>query len=820
MRNDGTDTRRCGWRLCLTELEKSGKLNLKARARPRSLYDETHQRVIWETLERGFLGRAPSLWLNFRNLLAAESRTGDHDFMNTTTRQIRILLKAAMETHRSGQHEAAAELYARVLSHDENNAEALHWLGLLHHQAGDHVTAAQLIGRAVEIRPSAYLYHSNLAEVYRALGEFARAAASCREALRLWPDYPEAHCNLGAALLDMGCHDEAVGPLRRALALRPDFAVAHNNLGIVLRELKKADEALEHFRRAAELEPTFAAARTNLGQMLVNRGLADQALAHCQEAVRLEQDRAELHDNLGNVYRALDRLDEAWTAYTAAIRLNPDLPLANAHIGLVLQKQGHFPDAVPWLTRAVELQPANGVLWEWLAELYGELDEPAASIPCWEQVVALEPERASAHIALGRALQDEGRLIDARVHYLKADELQPHASNPQVNLGWLHELQGEMDLAEEAFRRALERQPKLPAPHARLASLLRGKLPDIDLAALEDRLADSAISDRPRSHLLFGLAHVLDGRGDYAGAALCLAQANALALKHESVRHQYSPKDHERYVDGLIEVFGGGLFTNLAGAGLNSRRPIFIFGLPRSGTTLVEQVLASHSRIHGAGELRLARRSFDEIPHRLGLNLPPRECIPLLDAAMVRRLAEIHLDRLAVIDGGGTERIVDKMPENYLYLGLLAVLFPEAVFIHCRRDLRDVAVSCWMTDFTSIRWANEPAHIATRFQEYRRLMDYWSVALPVRIHPVDYEHTVANLESVARRLVEACSLEWEPACLDFHQTQRPVRTASVTQVRQPVYTQSVGRWKNYEPALATLFAALPTDDKGPPPRDD
>jgi hypothetical protein len=146
-----------------------------------------------------------------------------------------------------------------------------------------------------------------------------------------------------------------------------------------------------------------------------------------------------------------------------------------------------------------------------------------------------------------------------------------------------------------------------------------------------------------------------------------------------------------------------------------------------------------------------------------------------------------------------------------MYLGLLAAMFPNAVFVHCRRDLRDVAVSCWMTDFRSIRWANDPGHIAGRFRQYKRLMDHWRAVLPVSIHEVDYEEIVADLEPVARRLVSACGLDWEPACLEFHRTQRPVRTASVVQVRQPVYKQSAGRWKNYETTLAGLFAVLPTE---------
>jgi hypothetical protein len=148
------------------------------------------------------------------------------------------------------------------------------------------------------------------------------------------------------------------------------------------------------------------------------------------------------------------------------------------------------------------------------------------------------------------------------------------------------------------------------------------------------------------------------------------------------------------------------------------------------------------------------------------------------------------------------------MPDNYFYLGLLAVLFPKATFIHCRRDLRDIAVSCWITNFRHIRWANDSKHITARFREYLRLMEHWRAVLPVQILEVDYEETVANLPDTARRLVEHCGLEWEPACLAFHEGKQPVRTASVMQVRQPLYSRSVARWRNYENHLADLFSAL------------
>jgi tetratricopeptide (TPR) repeat protein len=723
------------------------------------------------------------------------------------------VLTAAIEMHRSGQLGAASQLYQRVLAREQGNAEALHLLGVLHHQQGNHTRAIELIGRAVAIKPNSHIYHANLAEAYRALGDFERAAGCCRAALSIWADYPEALCNLGAALQGLGKSAEAVEHLERALALRPDFVVAHSNLGIALRDLARKDDALAHFRRAVELDPAFAPAQTNLGQTLQDMGNAEEALPHSQEAVRLDPNSAVLHHNLGNTLRVLERLVDAKVSYLEALRLDPMLALSNAHLGLVLHKEGQLSDALVWLKKAVELEPANIDFWQWLAELHDEMEESAESIPCWERVVALDPDRASAHLALGWALQDESRFSEAREHYDAAIQLQPDFAAAFLNLGGLLEELGDLAAAERSFRTALEKQPTFALPHARLATLLRSKLPDADLAALEDRLKDEKLAESPRARLLFAFAHALDAKGEYARAAECLRESNALTLESNRTRRDYAPADHDRFVDGLLRAFDQDFFARLKGAGSETRRPVFVFGLPRSGTTLIEQVLASHSQVYGAGELRLARRSFEGIPGMLGRSGPARDSVEFLDRMAVLRLAETHLERLAAIDNGASPRIVDKMPDNYMYIGLLSVMFPRATFIHCKRDLRDIAVSCWMTDFRSIRWSNDQNNIADRFRQYHRVMSHWKQVLPAPILEVNYEDTVTDLESTARRLIEACGIAWEPACLDFHRTERPIRTASVMQVRQPVYQRSVARWKNYEPALAELFAGLPRDDQ-------
>jgi hypothetical protein len=189
-----------------------------------------------------------------------------------------------------------------------------------------------------------------------------------------------------------------------------------------------------------------------------------------------------------------------------------------------------------------------------------------------------------------------------------------------------------------------------------------------------------------------------------------------------------------------------------------------------------------------------------------------------LDRESINRLADQHLGWLSKLGGDRAQRVVDKMPDNYSHLGFLATLFPRATFIHCRRDLRDVAVSCWMTDFGMIEWANDFQEIGSRFRQYRRLMDHWMAVLPVQVHEVRYEELVVDFHEVSRKLVEACGLDWEPTCLEFYRNGRPVRTASAAQVRQPIYDKSVGRWKNYQPALDDLFAELPAE-KDPPPRE-
>jgi len=719
---------------------------------------------------------------------------------------------SAVRLHRAGELAAATRMYESILDRDSTNADAFHLLGVVRHQQGQSRLAAELIGRAVALRPGVAVFRATLGETYRALGQFDQAAGCCQAALQLGLNDPGVYNNLGLALQAMGRHADAVVAFRAALERRPDDAMAHTNLGAALRAMDAKDQALDHFRRAVAIDPRLAAAQTNLGQLLLDLGQPAEALPHCQEAVALQPDLAEAHNNLGNAHRALLRFPEARRCYDRALALDPDLAQAHANIGLTLQQEERWDEALAWLRRATELEPDSPVFLALRAEAAVDRERFDEAIGCYQKMLDLDSSPAAIHNALGLLLQDEGRLDESGAHLRSALRLRPDLAIAHVNLGSLYEKLGDFSAAEASFRAAVPDQDASGPALARLAMLLRGKLPDADRETIERRLAGSDSADPARVHLLFGLAYVWDGREHYTEAADCVRQANALtAAQFERRKLAYVPAEHERLVSGLIAAFDPSLFARLAGAGRDTERPVFIFGLPRSGTTLIEQMLASHSQVHGAGEVALAQQVFKAIPDLLNRALPPLACIAHLNSAATRELALWYEDRLRELDGGKAARIIDKMPDNYLHLGLLATLFPNAVLIHCRRDLRDVAVSCWMTGFRTVRWACDTRHIASRFQQYHRLMNHWRTVLPIPIHVVDYEETVADPEGMARRLLAACGIAWEPGCLDFHRSPRPVRTASSIQVRQPVYRSSVGRWKNYESELADLFAALPQD---------
>ncbi len=732
-------------------------------------------------------------------------------------------LAIAVQHHQGGRLQAAEQIYRQILAVEPNQTDALHLLGVVAFQAGKPEAAVEIIQRAIRMRGNVAFYHNNLGEAYRGLRRTAEAIACYRRALELKPDYVEACSNLGVALTDQGNLEEAIAWCRRALDLKPDYAMAHNNLGNAFSQQGKPDEAVASYRRAIELDPDCAEAHSNLGLAFNELKQPDEAVVCCRRALAIKPDYVEAHNNLGNALKEQGKLDEAVACYRKALELKPDYAVSHCNLGLVLHEQGKLQEAAACCRRATDLKPdftdahfSLGNLFKDLekldeaaacyrralelkpdyADVYsnlgnvlkdqGKLDEAVA---CYRRALELKPDHVGMLSNLGNALKDEGKLEEAAACCRRAIELDPGFAEAHGNLGGVLEELGDLKGAEDCFRTALRHNPQFAFAHSQLAQLLRGKLPQQELAAQRQMLEIPGLTDQQRLLLHFGLAQTLDARGEFSEAAGHLARANALQLTQWRNRGlEYDPKEHELRISEMIAVCTPDFFQHVRGFGLESEVPIFVVGLPRSGTTLIEQILAGHSRVFGAGEMKLASRTMLALGAQ---GIEPTEGLRHLDRETARHLAAQYLESLRSLDFQAL-RIVDKMPDNYLLLGLLASLFPRTKLIHCRRDLRDVAVSCWLTHFREIRWTNDQGHIASRFREYERIMEHWRKVLPAPVLEVDYEETVADLEGVARRLVGWCGLPWEPGCLEFHELKRPAQNGQ-RHPGPPAHLQDIGR---------------------------
>jgi tetratricopeptide (TPR) repeat protein len=569
--------------------------------------------------------------------------------------------------------------------------------------------------------------------------------------------------------------DAAERLYRRVLASDPGLAEAHYDLGTVLRGLGRAEEALHACRRCIELRPHSADAHNSLGAALKQLGRTEEALAAYREAVALSPDFAEVHYNLGIALSELGRPQEAEQAFRRAIALQPDFAYAHNNLGVVLQEQGRLAESVLACRRAIELMP----------------------------------DCASAYSNMGTALKEAGLNEEALALYDRAASFRtPGFESP---LG--HKAQLLMELGRETEAAAVVEQALAVNPRSGTAWLLRSELKrfaagDPEIQAMEDLLASAqagAMRGSDRVNLEFALGKAWLDAGDAQRAFAHFDEGN----RRKRATISYDASSASQRMAAIAQAFTPALLEHFRGAGDPSSQPVFVVGMPRSGTSLVEQILASHPQVHGAGELPLVQ---DLVDGSLAAALRPGaypEALADLAAPELSRLGRAYAEHAAALSQG-RRHVVDKMPTNFQHAGLIHLMLPNARIIHCRRDPVDTCLSCYTKNFRSgLRFCFDQRELGTLYRDYQALMQHWRGLLPPeRFLEVEYEDIVADLEREARRLIAFCGLEWDERCLSFHATRRQVRTVSTNQVRRPIYRGSVGRWRPYAAYLSPLLAAL------------
>lgn len=565
----------------------------------------------------------------------------------------------------------------------------------------------------------------------------------------------------GLELASAGRIDEAEAVFRQLLEVDPSDAEALHFFGVLSFRRSRPVDAERHFRAALEARPGWAKAWHSLGGALQAQGKLEDAASACEKAVELDPDAAEFHYSLGLVFHALRRLPEAAEALRRATGAAPEFADGFSALGAVLRDMSLDIDAEAACQRAIEIDPGH----------------------------------AEAHNNLGNVRRRLGRPADAEAAYRRAIELRPDTGLFHGNLANLLRTQGKRAEAEAAYRRAVELDPAHTEAYRMLADQASITAGDPLFARMQEQLrADDLPLDR-KMDLHFAMAKALEDQADYDAAFDHWQTGNRLKRSTLS----YDDAVQEAEADRIIAVFDEELLSRHSGRGSPSDAPIFILGMPRSGTTLVEQILASHSQVTAGGELTALRRLAHETDYP--------QAIAGYGAAELAGLGVAYLNRARPAD---SRHFTDKLPDNFYRIGLIRVILPNARIVHCRRDPVDTCLACYRRHFTrgNLGFAYDLRELGLAYNRYLRLMDHWRTVAPGAFHELHYEDMIADQEGETRRLLEFCGLPFEDACLRFHETERTVQTASADQVRQKIYDSAVKRWKHYERHLAPLLEIL------------
>lgn len=624
-----------------------------------------------------------------------------------------------------------------------------------------------------------------------------------QQILSVYPKHAEALHLMGLALNRTGNYSQAVKSIKRAIKINPKTAYYHRNLALLLMDAGRLQEAGASFKQAIARDPKDADSHNDLGVIYSRQNRTREAIAEYKKSINKNPNNFRAYSNLGNDLLKTSELEEAEECQRKAIEINPRYMDAYLNLGMVLRLQGRFEDSIEVFQQVLMIdakyKEAHIQLGISLMQM-GRLDD---AIESFGRAIGLDSSCKEAHRHLGFALKKQGKIDEALAAYRSALKIDPEFVDACIGLGSVLSRQGKFDEANEAYRQAVRIDPRNASAYKGLIRNQRHADVDDELVAMERVYAQKGIPDKERMTLCFGLGAAFERQERCQEGFRYIAEANAFKRS----TYDYGIEEDQDYFRRLKELFTSEFFTKHKAAGCADDSPIFILGMPRSGTTLVEQILASHSKVFGAGELNhLSDISMSMGGENSELLFP--ECLLGLEEDAFADWGAEYISRLGP-ESGPARFITDKMPHNFLRIGLIKLILPNARVIHCMRDPMDTCLSIYKTDFSSLhKYAYDLTELGQYYKLYLDLMDHWQRVLPGFVFNIQYEDVVSQQEAQTRRLLEYCGLPWEEACLAFHKTERNVATASLAQVRQPIYKGSVQLWKSYGNHLAPLEKAL------------
>ncbi len=633
----------------------------------------------------------------------------------------------------------------------------------------------------------------------------ALAIEQLEEILQVAADHPAALQLLAAARSIQGDTQGALDILVPLARTQPNWGVLHFDLGVALGRAGRGQEAIDALRRAVALKPDLPQAWRALGDHLMAAGEHDAADAAYASHVRYSTNDPRLLD--AAIALAENHIPVAEALLREHLKQAPTDVAAIRMFAEVAARLGRNEDALNLLARCLELAPSFHAARQNYAQVLHRSNQPEQALIEVERLLTTEPThpgyRNLKAVVLCR-IGDYEPAID-----IYADLLQRYPGNPKVWMSYGHALKtaGHAERAISAYRSSLELEPSFGEVWWSLANLKTFRFSADELASMRRQLVRNDLADEDRLHLEFAVGKALEDLGEFEPSFRHYAQGNDI----RRAQLHYRADDTSERVRHVHDRYTAEFFAARRGSGSPARDPIFIVGLPRSGSTLLEQILSSHSQVEGTMELpevtsitRMLRGQGDE-----DSPMPYHEVLAGLDADALRALGERYLAHTRIQRKSPAPLFIDKMPNNFMHVGLIHLMLPNATIIDARRHPMACCFSGFKQHFARGQsFSYSLQDMGRYYRDYVALMAHFDQVLPGRVHRVFYERMVEDTEGEVRRLLEHCGLPFEESCLRFFENARPVRTASSEQVRQPIYREGVDHWKHYAPWLLPLETAL------------
>ncbi len=607
---------------------------------------------------------------------------------------------------------------------------------------------------------------------------------------------------LGTALNREQQYIEAELELRTALDLTADIPKALRELSTSLLAQGQGDEALRCLQHIISMDPNNSSAHFDLSTAAAKLGKNEDAQTALEESFRLDPTRRELFEAI-QLHRD-GRPKDAELKLRDILREQPSNATATRMLGNIALDEGRYRMAARLLRNAVKLAPDYYGAWIDLSRALTEFEKLDEAREAISEVIKLDRNLAYPYVLLGNLESKIGDYEKAVTAFEAALDRQADHGGALAGLGHALKTIGRQEQAIDRYRLCVKNYPAFGEAWWSLANLKTFRFNDDEVGTLETHVDDERLNDEARVNINFSLGKAYEDRGDYEDAFDRYDRGNKLRRPHES----YDPVQTEASHDRIIKAFTTDLIESKQAQAEQQNDPIFIVGLPRSGSTLIEQILASHSDVDGTHELPDLPRVVRTINQWQIQGKGYPDAVALLDEQKVRELGEQYLESTRRYRQGAA-RFTDKMPNNFSMVGLLALILPNAKIINARRHPLDSCMGSYKQLFyRGQSFTYDLVELGEYYLEYQRLMDHWHELLPGRVLDVHYENMVADQEKQTRRLIEYCDLPWQEQCLRFYETERAVNTASSEQVRQPIYSKSINSWRRFEGQLEPLIEVL------------